>query len=183
MASAKRHSSVLCVCFLVSAGCYTCHVRSFLSVGWVTHLSFALASFWLVSVKWLPICCVPHLLLLACPMGPLTYLNISSWIRPNVAFLPCAPTSATSSVLLHQNFLVSASITLLSFSGIIRCPCSHFLFLPTESFKYGLVLSSVLCEDSYEWSSHVPPVEFPLRRLSCCGAYRSAVTFALINEA
>lgn len=64
---------------------------------------------------------------------------------------------------------------------LYTCPCPHFLFLPPEFCKSGLELSSVLCEDSYEWNSLVPPVEFPLRRLSCCGAYRTAATFCPDN--
>lgn len=39
---------------------------------------------------------------------------------------------------------------------LCTCPCSHFLFLPTEFCKSGLALSSVLCEGSYEWSSLSP---------------------------
>lgn len=167
-----------------------CALRSLLRSCWLLRVSYAFVSLYrlsytsrlcahviLVSVKWLPICCVPHLLLLACPLRPVTVTHHLFPESAECCVLPCAPTSFV--FLLRRQFCLTGTswcrlvlhfCPLAHFWTFCTCPCSHFLFLAAEFYNSCLMLSSVLCEDSYEcvkFSSPRNRVSVQLPNLLC----------------
>ena len=102
ISSTKCHASALCAHFFVPAGCYACHMRSFLCIGSVTHLAFALTSFWYLLNDYpsavFPTCCCWLV-----PCGQWLLHIICFRNRPNVAFCPVHP------LLLSFCYVVSSA--------------------------------------------------------------------------